>query len=150
MCERDLEVMRRAVDALLAGDVEALTRLSTPDVELISAFGAVEGNAYTGARGIARYVSDLELFELDIGVERLVQVGEHVIVFVHLNGAGRLSGVPVEWSAAHLWTLRGHKLGRGRVYLDPSEALRVAAADDALDGDLLAGEDAAEADVLAA
>jgi ketosteroid isomerase-like protein len=146
MCERDIEAMRRAIDALLAGDVGTLTRLSTPDVELISAFAAVEGNAYTGHRGIARYVSDLELFELDISVERLVQVGEHVIVFVHLSGTGRLSGVPVDWRAAHLWTLREHKLWRGRVYLDPSEALRVASADGpAVDADV-----SAETDALAA
>ena len=61
--------------------------------------------------------------------EDLIGVGDHhVVVVLRMSGRGRGSGVPVEETIAHLWTLRDGKAVELQVYSDPEDALRDARA----------------------
>jgi ketosteroid isomerase-like protein len=57
-------------------------------------------------------------------LQRFIDLGERVVVLVHLVARGGKSGVRLERDTAHVWTLAGGKVTRCEVYLDPSEALR--------------------------
>ena len=52
----------------------------------------------------------------------------HVVVVLKMTGRGRGSGVPVEETIAHLWTVRDGKAIAMQVYSDPEHALRDARA----------------------
>jgi ketosteroid isomerase-like protein len=56
-------------------------------------------------------------------VERFIDLGERVVVLVHLVAEGGQSGVRLERDTAHVWTLADGKVTRCEVYLDRAEAL---------------------------
>ena len=58
-------------------------------------------------------------FELD----RFVDAGERVVVFVRILAEGGASGVPIERETTHVWTIRGGRAVSMHVYRDRSQAL---------------------------
>ncbi len=58
--------------------------------------------------------------------ERLVGVGDRLVVLVRIRGWGKESGVAVEAKIAHLLTFRGDKVVQVDSYEDRDEALREA------------------------
>ena len=51
---------------------------------------------------------------------------ERVLVFVHVSAVGAQSGIPVEFDAAHEFTIRDGMVVYFKVYADRDEALRAA------------------------
>lgn len=120
-------VLAFAVDAFNRHDVDMLVELADPDVEFGSSLATLEGE-YRGHDGIRRYMADVAAAfgdEWGAEAERVAAVDEsRAILIVRVFGQGTVSGLPVEHRFAHVWELRDGKLWRGRVYLDPAEALR--------------------------
>ena len=54
-------------------------------------------------------------------VERFLDAGDRVVVFVRVIARGRGSGVPIELPDAHLMTLRGRRIASTRVYRDRAD-----------------------------
>jgi ketosteroid isomerase-like protein len=54
--------------------------------------------------------------------QRMVGRGDHVIATVEAHAYGKDSGVEVNETIAHAWTLRGGRVVAWHVYWDPSQA----------------------------
>jgi ketosteroid isomerase-like protein len=80
---------------------------------------------FRGPNGLKRWTAgtkeswDEWRFEL----ERLTEVGDRVVVLVHVVAQGGSSGVRLERDTAHVWAVADEKVSRCEVYLDRSEAL---------------------------
>lgn len=120
-----IDVVRRAYEAFRAGDAEALIAVSDPDIHFGTS-AAAPGGTFRGHPGIRRYLKEIEIAfgdRWDAVIERVAEVGsDRVLVIARIFGEGK-AGEPLSLHLAHVWELRHGKLLRGRVYLDPQEAL---------------------------
>jgi ketosteroid isomerase-like protein len=86
-----------------------------------------DSQVFRGADGLKRWVvRTKEVWgEWRFELERFTDLGDRVLVLVHLVAEGGLSGVRLERDTAHVWTLEDGKVTRCEVYLDRAEALKV-------------------------
>jgi ketosteroid isomerase-like protein len=123
--KQNVEVVRRAWEAQSRHDNEAVFALYDPRIE-IDPGPRVEGpTIYRGFAGVRAWFRDFfGAFEsVDVEVEEWIDAGEQVVAVVHFSGRGRQSGVPIELREGHVWTVRGGKLVRLRVYPNNEQAL---------------------------
>jgi ketosteroid isomerase-like protein len=107
MSQANVEIVRRAFDAIRARDVEALLVLFDPDVEVHSLLTEAERELYRGhdaAREWFRAVVDVfpDWFPR-ITAER--DFDRAVVVTIHVEATGSGSGVPIDqvfWQATRL------------------------------------------------
>jgi ketosteroid isomerase-like protein len=125
MSQETLEVVRQAWEAFVRRDNEAALALYDAEIEI---HNPADGRVYRGLDGVRDYHRDLlSVFDdFSADVEDWVDAGDHVVAIVRWRGRGKHSGVPVELTAAHLWTLRNRKLRRLRVFPTKAEALEAA------------------------
>ena len=57
--------------------------------------------------------------------DRFVDAGDRVVVFVRILAEGGASGVPIEFEATHVWTIRGGRAMSVHAYRNRSQALEV-------------------------
>ena len=122
----DIDLVRQVVEAFRDRDVARLRLLFDEQSEFTSTIGALDGGTYRGRDGIERYTHDLDdvFDEWHSEDERYVDVGDgRVMFFYRIVGRGKGSGVPIDEEAAISWMVRDGKVLRGKVYLDPEEAL---------------------------
>jgi ketosteroid isomerase-like protein len=130
MSEENMEIVRTAVEALSAGDFDALLKVSEPDIEFQSYLASLSegGTAYHGHDGLRRYQRDLleawEYYRAEIREYR--DAGEMVVALGDIEARGRASGVEVKRPLAWVITMPGEKATRVQVFLDPAEALEAA------------------------
>jgi ketosteroid isomerase-like protein len=86
-----------------------------------------DSQLFRGHDGLKRWtVKTREVWgEWRFELERFTDMGERVLVFVHLVAEGGMSGVRLERDTAHVWTLADRKVTKCQVYLDRAEALEV-------------------------
>ena len=125
------EVIRRVFDAFNRLDAEAVCELWTADGEWWPAYiggGLIEGAVYRGHRGIVEFVTvQAETWESMVADPvKIEDLGDRVLVEVHLHGVGRASGVPVDRTTWNVFQLRDGKLAAGHVYTGRYEASRAA------------------------
>jgi uncharacterized protein len=125
MSEENVEAVRQAFEASTRRDNDAVFRLYDPEVEIESEY---DGRTYRGLDGVRAFNRDvLEVWdEFDWDVEEWIDAGDQVIAVMHARARGKMSGVTVERSEAHLWTLREGKLQRLRVFQTKDEAREAA------------------------
>jgi ketosteroid isomerase-like protein len=126
MSEENVEIVRQAVHAFNARDMDRLLRLIDPEMEFRSVF---ERKTYRGLAGMVQWTEDLDatIDELRSEDDRFLDAGEDRVVYLYrIVGSGTGSGVPVSREFAILWNLRDGKLFKGEVYLDQKLALEVA------------------------
>jgi ketosteroid isomerase-like protein len=120
-----VDVVRRAYEAFKNGDAEALIAVSDPDIHFGTS-AAAPGGTFRGHPGVRRYLKEIEVAfgdRWDAEIERIADVGDdRVVVVARVFGEGK-AGEPLSLHLGHVWELRDGKLLRGRVYLDPEEAL---------------------------
>jgi ketosteroid isomerase-like protein len=80
---------------------------------------------FRGPNGLKRWTASTKESwgEWRFELERLIDVGDRVVVLIHVVAQGGQSGVRLERDTAHVWTLAEGKVTRCEVYLDRSEAL---------------------------
>jgi ketosteroid isomerase-like protein len=125
MSQENVEVVREAFEASMRHDNDEVFLLYDPEVEIVSEY---DGRTYRGLDGVRTFFRDfLEVFdELGWEVKEWIDGGDHVIALMHTWGRGKMSGVAVERSEAHVWTLRNGKLHRLRVFETKDQALEAA------------------------
>jgi ketosteroid isomerase-like protein len=119
-----LEDLRQALD----GPADRLLReLVHESFELHLPPVYPDSQVFRGPDGLKRWVvRTKEVWgEWRFELERFTDLGERVLVLVHLVAEGGLSGVRLERDTAHVWTLADGKVTRCEVYLDRAEALKV-------------------------
>jgi ketosteroid isomerase-like protein len=120
-----IDAVRQAYEAFKAGDAEALIAVSDPEIEFGTS-AAAPGGTFRGHPGIRRYLKEIEIAfgdRWDATIERIADAGDdRVIVIARVFGQGK-AGEPLSLHLGQVWELKGGKLLRGRVYVDPQEAL---------------------------
>ena len=121
----NLDVVRAGFAAYNAGDVDGLLAVCDPDVELVPLPSLLTGEPYRGHQGVRDYLSAIsdDWSQRAVELDRLVEVGDEVVLRGRFQARGRSSGVEVDAPAAWVVSLRDGKVVRLRVYTDPQEAL---------------------------
>jgi ketosteroid isomerase-like protein len=119
MGESNLELVRRAFEALSQRDIPTLLEVSAPDVEFDAPATAAltrRGRSYRGHNGIMRYMRDVGRVweELELIPQEYREAGDrHVVVTGRLRAHGR-GGIILDEQADWLVELRGGKVVRSR------------------------------------
>jgi ketosteroid isomerase-like protein len=119
-----VEIVRRAVAALNARDLEAYLACCREDVELH--LPGVSG-VHDGPQGIKQFLTDIEDagpdFHLDLQDLQTIG-GDQILAFLHAGATGRASGIPVGAETANVYDLVDGKISRVRIFLDRQQALK--------------------------
>ncbi len=129
MSQENVEIVRRALAAYTAGDIEGMLSFLDPDAELHSAIiSGAEGKAYRGHAGIRSWAAETQVsFEaLSMELTEFRDLGDRVLGFGRVHAKGRESGVELDSPTGWVFTLRDGKIVRAEGYLDPGKALEVA------------------------
>jgi uncharacterized protein len=125
MSQENVNVVREAWEAAERHDNEAILPLYDADVEIQGLHGLGD-RVFRGVGGVREFWRDWNASWSESGseVEEWIDAGDDVIAVMHLWGRGKRSGARVEARQSHVWTVRGGKLWRLRVYDTRDEALK--------------------------
>ena len=126
MSQENVDIVRGAWEAAERHDNEAVFPLYDADVEIQGLIDGLEDSVYRGLGGVREFWRDWSATWSESGseVEEWLDAGDDVIAVMQLWGRGRRSGARVEARQSHVWTVRGGKLWRLRVYNTRDEALK--------------------------
>lgn len=124
------DVIRAAIEAFNAGDVDRMLAIADQDLEWRPAFGdaTLGATTYKGHEAFreywrnARAVWEVFRFEPD----RFIEHGDQVVVIGRGRGRGHGSGLEIDQPLAMVWRLRGGKTWFGQTFADAAGALRAA------------------------
>ena len=122
----NVEILRRAIDAYNARDVDAFIAYCDPRIELHSAFAAVGGAVYhrhDGMRDFFRDFEDVWGDEVRVEPEAYFDLGESTLAFYVLHGRGRSSGADVAMPSALVARYREGLLAFIKAYAHREDAL---------------------------
>jgi uncharacterized protein len=118
-----VRVIRAAYGAYSRGEVEAVLELLDPDVEWHPAPSALDPHPIRGRGDVREYLTP-DFFEHQ-GAEPLevIEQGDRVLVVARARARGRESGVEIDQTVFHVWTVSGGRAKRFEAYLDRDQAL---------------------------
>jgi ketosteroid isomerase-like protein len=125
MSHENVELVRRAHEALNAGDLDRLVSLCHDDFVLDMSDRVFNPETYRGHDGIRQFYADVHdpweryVWEPD----ELREKGDVVVALVRARGWGRGSGLEVDRKAAMIWTIQDGKASELRFYRDREAAL---------------------------
>ena len=125
MSQENVEVVKRAIAAVNARDIEAYLACCTQDIELHTPLAAVTG-VYEGPAGVRRFFADFEDAAPDfhLNLERIRAVGANqVVTFMNVSATGRASGLPTATPTTNVYELANRKIRRLRIFADRQQAL---------------------------
>jgi ketosteroid isomerase-like protein len=130
MSHENVDVVRAANEAFLAGDIEKALNALDPQIEWHATVGGIdEGRVYRGRDEVVQAFADyFETWErIEMRADDYIDAGgDEVVVFHHEVAKGRQSGAVVETDTGTVNTVRDGKITRVRSYLDREQALRAA------------------------
>jgi ketosteroid isomerase-like protein len=127
MSQENVELVRRIYDGWSQGDFSVEADLMAPDFEWHQHAEAVEPGSHRGAAigsAIKNIFDVIENFRVQ--PEEYIDAGDEVVVVARNRGTGKGSGVELDQRFAYVWTVRGGKLARLKVYEDRRDALEAA------------------------
>jgi ketosteroid isomerase-like protein len=128
MSQENVEVVKRAVEAINQGDIEGYLACCTEDVQLVTPVADI-GGAYDGPDGIRRFFTDIRdaAPNFKIVVESLEAVGpDRVLGLMRVTGTGRASGIPIENPTGNVYDFADGRIQRTRIFFDRDQALEAA------------------------
>jgi ketosteroid isomerase-like protein len=125
MSQENVEIVRRAHEALNAGNIDELVTFCHDDFQLDMSDRVFNPATYQGHDGIRQFYSEVqEVWERYVWEpEEMLDEGDVVVALLRTEGRGRGSGVEIDRKTAMIWTLRGGKALRLRFYREPKSAL---------------------------
>jgi ketosteroid isomerase-like protein len=120
------ELLRRGYELLNREGVAGIVDLLDPEFEVQTAPELPEAGTYKGREAFGTLVETLsEPFEeLRVEPEQIIEVQEDLLVIpLHIVGRGKLSGVGLDAHVIHVWTMRGQKALRLRVFTTPVQVM---------------------------
>jgi ketosteroid isomerase-like protein len=124
--QRNVEIVRRAVEAFNRRDFNVALRDAAPDATFdMSHSRSPEAGVYVGHDAVRRLLTDLtDPFERQRTVpDEFIPHGEYVVVPMTAQMTGR-GGIEVEAKFAMVATLRDGRMVRWTMYQDRAEALK--------------------------
>lgn len=130
MADENVEIVRRAHEALNAGDIDALIALCDASFRLDMSDRVFNPAVYHGHEGIrAFYLEVMDIWESFTW--ELTQAEEHggvVVALLQSTGKARGSGLELDRRGAMVWRVDGGTALSLTFYRDPAEALAAARA----------------------
>jgi ketosteroid isomerase-like protein len=130
MSEENVEIVRAATEAMIAGDAAAALNALDPNIEWHATVGGIdEGRVYNGPEEVAQaFVDYFEVWErIELRADEYIDAGaDEVVVFFHEIAKGKESGAIVETDTGTINTVRNGKIARVRAYMNRAEALEAA------------------------
>src|SRR3954470_18306529 len=130
MSQENVEIVRVTIDLFNAGQIDqALERVSDEfEMDWSNSLGPLKGIYRGRQRVLELWDSFLDAWEtVRWEPQEIIDVdGTHVLVINHLQMRGRESGVEVDATGAHLWTITAGKGRRIKLFQTKDEALEAA------------------------
>lgn len=130
MSQENVELVRAAFEAFLAGDQERIAQLIDPELEFHGTVGGLqEGEVAHGQAEIDEKfeAEDLEAWEeRRLEPEEYLDAGDEVVVLLHEYRRGRGSGIELELKTASVAAVSGGRVVRLQGYMDRDAALAAA------------------------
>jgi len=126
MSDGKVETLRAVIEAVNRRDLDALSKLLAPDVEIVPIRAAVEGNtAYAGQDAAAEWLAALDdsWATMTAAVERFRDGGNCVLGVGRVRGCGRESGVQFDVEAAAVARFRGGRVTYLHLSTDVAKAI---------------------------
>jgi len=126
MSEHNVEIVRRANEALRRGGYEELLEFIHPDFESETPPEmSVEPDTYVGHEGVRRWFESFydAVDEVRFEPDEYIDAGEHVVIPMRLIVRGRGSGIETEQRLTQVWTIRDELVVRIHAYADKESAL---------------------------
>jgi ketosteroid isomerase-like protein len=125
--DRSRECVERLFDAFNRRDVDGIVELCDEEMEFYAVTAEEVGRSepYVGNEGLRTYLEDVATVWEDLLVtpKQVEQRGESLLVQGRVYLRSRALGIrdmPTAW----IWDLRDGRFVRGRVFVDPEEAVR--------------------------
>jgi ketosteroid isomerase-like protein len=131
MSQENVELVKRAVDAINRGDAEALVAELDPEVEwhgaILMAMGGTQ-TVYRGHEGVREWLRDLyeTLSEFQAEYPEIRDLGDRTVAIGRVRARGAASEAQIESPHGTVTDFKDGKAIRVRTYLDPNEALEAA------------------------
>jgi ketosteroid isomerase-like protein len=125
MSERNIELLRRGIEAYNARDIDAFIAYADPSIEFHAAFAAV-GGVYHGHDGVREFFRDIEDAwgdENSLEPEAYFDLGDDTLAFYRLHARGRYSGAEIATPIAHVYRWREGLIVNFKSYLHRGDAL---------------------------
>jgi uncharacterized protein len=116
-----IETVRVFYDSLAPGRRAELMEILDPHVEVELPEGFPGGGGVF--RGLKAYIEDFVyvfygMFDVELTVEEYLEAAEKVVAVGRMRGTAVTTGIPVDASFIHVWTVHQGHLLRGRMYGD--------------------------------
>jgi hypothetical protein len=127
MSEENVELLRKAIDAVNRRDLDALLSVMDEEVESVSRIVAIEGGLH-GHEGVRKWwVSWFDAFpDYAIEIVDVRDLGDKLLTTLRAVGHGGESELPVQDEVFHVSWWRGGKVIRWQVINSETEALEAA------------------------
>jgi ketosteroid isomerase-like protein len=131
MPQANVEVFKRAFDAVNRRDAEALLSELDPEVEwhgaILMAMGG-DRTVYRGHEGVREWLRDLyeTLSEFHADYPDIRDLGDRMVALGVVRGRGTASEAEIQSPHGTVVEFKNGKAIRVRTYLDPKEALKAA------------------------
>jgi ketosteroid isomerase-like protein len=131
MSQENVEVFKRAFDAVNRGDAEALVAELDPEVEwhgaILMAMGGTQ-TVYRGHEGVREWLRDLyeTLSDFQAEYPEIRDLGDRTVAIGRVRARGAVSEAQIESPHGTVTDFKDGKAIRVRTYLDPNEALEAA------------------------
>ena len=120
-----MDVVKRSYAAFRRGDIEGWLETLDSDIEWQAAREDPDAALHRGHDGVLRYLGQwTEAYDrLQVEPREFIDGGDRILVWVHITGRGRASGLDLDMQQAQIATVRGGKIVRTDEYFDRAEAL---------------------------
>jgi ketosteroid isomerase-like protein len=131
MSQKNVEVMRAALDAFGRNDLSTFLRFMDPEVQFEPRLAAVEG-AYTAHEGVKAFFADAweHLKVMGVDCSDIRDLGDRVLAVGSFRMGGAGSGIEADAPFAILATFRAGRMLRVKDYGDRDQALKAAGLSD--------------------
>ena len=117
------DAIRVAYAAFSRGEVEAVMDLLHPDVEWVPPTSSLDPQPLRGRDAVRRYLAPNFFESQSAEPIEVLEEGDRVLVIARVRARGRESGVELDQTAYHLWTVAEGRAVRFAAFVDRDEAL---------------------------
>jgi ketosteroid isomerase-like protein len=124
-----VDLVRRSIEAYVAGDVDAYVEFFAEDVEVFPDVSLPEAKPFRGREQFRRFVAEVaEGWEgsATADIQEIFSAGERVIARADWGGKGRTSGIDLRSNLTSVCTFRDGKITRIEYFFNHAEALEAA------------------------
>jgi ketosteroid isomerase-like protein len=124
--QRNVGLARRGLEAYNRGDIDAVLKLFSPDVQVYAPPDFINSGLFHGRQGFLNWIGQWnEAWDsFDMQVKDVEPVGERfVIALVHQEGRGRGSGISVTQDVVYLYEVRDELCVYQAIHPDRERAL---------------------------